>query len=122
MKKILLVFFFVIGTAFRGFADEGHGGCVISGTNEYVEVTAYSDGKQKGNFVIANSASKPLLTLFITITAEVSNNNSSYETKTIYEKNYNGRIEPNQSAFVDFTYNWNYIRNIQVRVSNPVCK
>lgn len=87
-----------------------------------MEVTAYSDGKQKGNFVIANSASKPLLTLFITITAEVSNNNSSYETKTIYEKNYNGRIEPNQSAFVDFTYNWNYIRNIQVRVSNPVCK
>ncbi len=115
----------ILGAAFSSFADEGRGSCMVNGTNnDYVEVTAYSDGGGKGNFVIANSASKPLMSIYVVITAEVRGMTNTYESKTLYRGNFTDKIEPYQSRNVDFTYPSNYkvIRNISVVISNPTCK
>ncbi len=120
MKKLLIAVVIFLCATFSAFADEGRGSCVINGTaNDYVEVTAYSDGGGKGNFVIANSASKPLMSVYIVITAETSNG----ATVTLYRGNFTEKVEPYQSRNVDFTYpNYSGIHNIKVEVSNPTCK
>lgn len=115
----------IFGTAFCLFADEGRGSCVVNGTdNDYVEVTAYSDGGGKGNFVIANSSSKPLMSVYVVITADVKGMTNAYESKTLYRGNFTEKVEPYQSRNVVFAYPSNYrvIRNISVKVSNPTCK
>ena len=125
MKRLFVATIMVLGVAFSSFADEGRGSCVVNGTdNDYVEVTAYSDGGGKGNFVIANSASKPLMSVYVVITAEVKSMTNTYESKTLYCGNFTGKVEPYQSKNVDFTYPINYkvIRNISVKISNPTCK
>lgn len=124
MKNIFCTALLLFGIAFGAYADEGRGSCIISGTdNDYVEVTAYSDGKGSGNFVIANSSSKPLMSVYVTITAEVAKTNV-YETKILYQGNYTGKVESYSSKNVDFTYSGSYnkIRNISVTVNNPTCK
>lgn len=126
MKNIFWMTFLLLGVTFGAYADEGRGSCIISGTNsDYVEVTAYSNGGGIGNFVIANSASKPLMSVYVVITAEVKRGTTNiYETKTLYSGNFNEKVEPYQSRNVEFSYSKDYkvIRNISVDVSNPACK
>lgn len=126
MKKWVLTIFLSAGIAFTSLADEGRGSCVVNGTaDDYVEVTAYSEGKGSGSFVIANSASKPLMSLYIVITAEVTKvGSNTYEPKTLYRGNYIGKVDSYSSQKVDFTYSGTYsnIRNIAVSVDNPTCK
>lgn len=126
MKKSFLTALLFLGIAYYSSADEGRGSCIVNGTaNDYIEVTAYSDGGGKGNFVIANSASKPLMSVYVVITAEVKRGATNiYESKTIYRGNFSEKVEPYQSRNVDFTYSSDYkvIRNISVEVSNPTCK
>ena len=124
MKKFFISAVMFLGAIFSVFADEGRGSCAVNGTsNDYVEVTAYSNGGGKGNFVIANSASKPLMSVYIVITAEVKQG-FAYESKTLYRGNFTEKVEPYQSRSVDFTYPSNYmaLRNISVEVGNPTCK
>lgn len=123
MKKFFISVILFLGMAFNAFADEGRGSCLVNGSiNDYVEVTAYSEGGGTGNFVIANSAAKPLMSVYIVITAEVSNG-GNYVLKTLYSKNFTEKVESYQSRNVEFTYpNWRNIRNIKVEVSNPTCK
>lgn len=127
MKRIFLTVALLLSFAFASFADEGRGSCIVTGTDsDYIEVTAYCDGKGCGNFVIANSATKPLMSLYIVITAEVSTTISgeTFQTVTLYSGNYTGKIESYASTTVEFTHPKSYqrIRNIQVTVSNPTCK
>lgn len=126
MKKLFITTIMILSAAFDSLADEGRGSCVVNGTdNDYVEVTAYSNGGGKGNFVIANSASKPLMSVYVVITAEVRRGSTNiYESKTLYRGNFTEKVEPYQSRNVDFTYSSDYkiIRNISVEISNPTCK
>lgn len=126
MKKVFLAIILCVSAIFSTFADEGRGSCIVSGTdNDYVEVTAYSNGGGTGNFVIANSSSKPLMSVYIIITAEVKKGYSDmYESKTLYRGNFTDKVEPYQSRTENFTYSKDYkvIRNISVEVSNPTCK
>lgn len=124
MKKFFISAVIILGATFSAFADEGRGSCVVNGTsNDYVEVTAYSNGGGEGNFVIANSASKPLMSVYIVITAEVFHG-GTYNSQTLYRGNFTEKVEPYQSRSVNFTYPSGYktIRNISVEVSNPTCK
>lgn len=123
MRKFLLITLLFFYIPCWLLAEEGHGSCVILGTqNDYVEVTAFSEGSGKGNFVIANSSSKPLMSVYITIKAEVKNG-AVYELKTLYSGNYTEKVEPYQSKNVDFTYPNNYktLKNISVEIRNPTC-
>ena len=124
MKGFFLTTILYFTTTILLFADEGRGSCIVNGTsNDYVEVTAYSDGGGKGNYVIANSSSKPLMSVYVVITAEVKRG-AIYELKTLYRGNYTDKVESYQSRNVDFTYPSDYkvVRNISVEVSNPTCK
>lgn len=126
MKKVFFATILYFGLISSAFADEGRGSCIVSGTdNDYVEVTAYSNGGGTGNFVIANSSSKPLMSVYVVITAEVRKGISNiYESKTLYRGNFTEKVEPYQSRTENFTYSEDYkvIRNISVEVSNPTCK
>ena len=126
MKRFLSLLLICFCASIKLFADEGRGSCIINGTeNDYVEVTVFSAGGGSGNYVIANSSSKPLMSVYIDITADVKKpGTNTYETKTLYSGNYTEKIEPYQSKSVDFTYPNSYkdIRNIVARVSNPTCR
>lgn len=125
MKKILLCSLLFQSILLSAFSEEGRGSCKINGTtNDYIEVTAYTNGDGKGNYVIANSASKPMMSVYIVIMAEVKKGTLNvYESKTLFRGNYLGKVEPYQSQNVDFTFPKEYkvIRNISVAVSNPTC-
>lgn len=126
MKMFLLTIILFLCATFYSFADEGRGSCIVNGTdNDYVEVTAYSNGGGTGNFVIANSSSKPLMSVYVVITAEVRKGTTNiYESKTLYRGNFTEKVESYQSRNVEFTYSNDYkvIRNISVQVSNPTCR
>lgn len=122
MKKFFVIIAILFASTAIVLAEEGEGSCKINGTaNDYVNVTAYTDGDGKGNFVIANSSSKPLMSLKIEIIATDING----KEVTIYNKNYNAKkVEPYQSHNVEFTYPKLYnskVKNITVKISNATC-
>lgn len=125
MKKFLLFLILFVGIVFAAYADEGRGSCIVKGTqNDYVEVTAYSDGKGQGNFVISNSSSKPLVSVYIRVTADVEHKTvqGRYENIILFSGNYTEGVEPYQSKNVLFSFPAGRgIRNISVEVNNPTC-
>ncbi len=70
MKKLLMVIMIAITTVFASKAQEGYSICKISGTNDYVEGTAYltlSGSTVSGDLVISNSSARPLQTASIKV-------------------------------------------------------
>lgn len=132
MKKIILSIIAVIGVMLNTFADGESTSCKIPGTNDYVEVTAYADENGNGSYIISNGSSRPLVSLRVTITAEVSdvyNWGAQWTTRTIYSQNYTEVVPPYQSVSVPFTFkaprikksNGGGIGALTITIGNPSC-
>lgn len=138
MKKFLIIILFLGGFfSFSLYAEEGRGSCIIAGTaNDYVEVTAYISpdgaGNLTGNLVVVNSSSKPLMSVYIKVIADIASKVGEYVNAhsvrngaTIYECNYipNNAIAAYSSASIPVSISgYEVISNIQVVVNNPTCK
>ncbi len=137
MKKILMLIAMVAMFGMNAFAEQGYGSCVIRGTaNDYVEVTAnlysVSNGREiSGTFTIVNASSKPLMSAYITITAEVNtgtdpNGNLIWKRQTLYQGNWHPtktNLQPNDRETIELYRVMGYdTRGVQVSVSNPTCQ
>lgn len=112
------------------YAEEATTSCMIGGSNtDYVSATAYTT-KSSGYVTIANSANKPLVSLYITVEAEACtyyNGELQWHPITLLRKNvyFSPAVSPNQTTRVECdkveSYN-GMLRNITVSIGNPSCK
>ncbi|MDE5567080.1 MAG: hypothetical protein K2J12_01425 [Muribaculaceae bacterium] len=128
MKKFL--FLLMLCVSFITYAEEATTSCMVGGSStDYVSATAYTT-KGSGYVTIANSANKPLVSLYITVNAEActySNGELLWHPVTLLQKNvyFSPAISPNQTTRVECNKVQSYdgkLRNITVSIGNPSCK
>jgi hypothetical protein len=123
MKRFLMILTAAICVGIGVNAKDGQGSCTVNNTNDYASVDFYKGGSGgTGNFTIVygTSGDKPLASATVTITAEIYY--GSWRMETLYDGTVYD-VPANQTKTVNVKMpNYTDIRNIQVTVSNPVCK
>jgi hypothetical protein len=123
MKRFLMILIAIACVGISVKAKDGQGSCVVNNTNDYASVNFYKgDSRGKGNFIIVYSTSgeNPLVSVGVTITAEIMY--GGWKTVTLYDETLYG-IPANQTKTVKVKMPYYQdIKNIQVTVNNPVCK
>ena len=135
MKKFLFMLVMMCCTLFA-MAEEKTTSCKVGNSDtEYVSATAYvvsgGVGKCNSYITIANSSNKPLVSLYITVTAEkatqVDNGKYTWEEVTLYSGNkyFSPAVNPNMTTRLDaksFNSARSLVRNINISIGNPSCK
>lgn len=133
MKKILFLMMMFITLSLN--AEEATSSCMVGNSNtEYVQATAYTtkDGTSKGSasVTIANGSNKPLLSLYITVTAEkctAFSNRLEWTPVTLYKGNkfFDPAVAPNSTTKIQCNSVSSYggeLRNIDIKIGNPSCR
>lgn len=132
-KKLFLAISLAIFSLGISYAEEGTGSCLVRGTaNDYVEATAYLnvvDGYVKGNAVISNSASKPLMSYKLTVTADVMISKNYYtgeehwQNITFFSSNCHQECEAYKSTSIDLKSAQGLkVKDVRVSISNATCE
>ena len=135
MKKFLFLLIGLFYTTFA-FADkyDATKSCRIEGTtNDYVEATVYVTTTVQGNIsgyvIISNSSSKPLMSYKIVVTAEKStkyHTGEEYTPITLHSATHHKKCDPYSEATIEFTCNQKtyggHLKNLNLSITNPVCK
>lgn len=120
--------------AFMAQAEEATTSCMVGNSNtEYVQATAYttkSGNMGSATITIANGSNKPLVSLYVTVTAETCTQYSDgqkWSPVTLYDGNifFNPAIAPNSTTQVkcnSVSSLYGNLRNINIRIGNPSCR